>query len=216
MRTYEGDAEDLMLTFSVTDENEVTGERREVELIPGGSNINVTNKNKFRYIYMVADFRLNRRIKRQTDAFIRGFHEVIPLQWLQIFNEREMQMLISGAQQKINVGELKKYTKYLGGFSSSSSTIKTFWTMVEKELNEDEQGKLLKFVTSCPRPPLMGFQHLHPPFTISQMDTDKPNEKLPTASTCFNILRLPPYSNAKIMKEKVLYAINSNAGFEMI
>jgi ubiquitin-protein ligase E3 C len=48
------------------------------------------------------------------------------------------------------------------------------------------------------------------------MDTDKPNEKLPTASTCFNILRLPPYSNAKIMKEKVLYAINSNAGFEMI
>jgi ubiquitin-protein ligase E3 C len=97
MRTYEGDAEDLMLTFSVTDENEVTGERREVELIPGGSNINVTNKNKFRYIYMVADFRLNRRIKRQTDAFIRGFHEVIPLQWLQIFNEREMQMLISGA-----------------------------------------------------------------------------------------------------------------------
>ena len=29
--------------------------------------------------------------------------------------------------------------------------------MVEKELNEDEQGKLLKFVTSCPRPPLMGF-----------------------------------------------------------
>ena len=97
MRTYEGDAEDLMLTFSVTDENEVTGERREVELIPGGSNLNVTNKNKFRYIYMVADFRLNRRIKRQTDAFIRGFHEVIPLQWLQIFNEREMQMLISGA-----------------------------------------------------------------------------------------------------------------------
>ena len=42
----------------------------------------VTDKNKFRYIYMVADFRLNRRIKAQTDAFIRGFHEVIPLQWL--------------------------------------------------------------------------------------------------------------------------------------
>ena len=97
MRTYEGEVEDLMLTFSVTDENEVTGERKEVDLIPNGSSIVVTNKNKFRYIYMVADFRLNRRIKRQTDAFIQGFHEVIPLQWLQIFNEREMQMLISGA-----------------------------------------------------------------------------------------------------------------------
>lgn len=82
MRTFEGNAEDLMLTFSVTDENEVTGERRELELMPGGSSVAVTNKNKFRYIYMVADFRLNRRLKAQTDAFVQGFHEVIPLQWL--------------------------------------------------------------------------------------------------------------------------------------
>lgn len=63
IRTYEGNIEDLMLTFSVTDENEVTGERIEVDLVPGGSSMNVNNKNKFRYIYMVADFRLNRRIK---------------------------------------------------------------------------------------------------------------------------------------------------------
>lgn len=75
---------------------------------------------------------------------------------------------------------------------------------------------MLKFVTSCPREPLMGFKNLHPAFTISEMDTDNPDEKLPTASTCFNILRLPPYSNAKIMKEKLLYAIHSNAGFELI
>ena len=61
----------------------------------------------------------------------------------------------------------------------------------------------------------MGFQHLQPAFTISRMDTDHPDEKLPTSSTCFNIFRLPPYSNAKIMKEKILYAINSNAGFEL-
>lgn len=63
MRSYEGNVEDLCLSFSVTDENEVTGERREVDLIPNGSNISVTNLNRFRYIYMVADFRLNRRIK---------------------------------------------------------------------------------------------------------------------------------------------------------
>jgi len=37
MRTYEGDVEDLMLTFSVTDENEVTGERKEIDLIPNGA-----------------------------------------------------------------------------------------------------------------------------------------------------------------------------------
>jgi hypothetical protein len=37
LKTYEGNVEDLSLTFSVSDENEVTGERREVELYPGGS-----------------------------------------------------------------------------------------------------------------------------------------------------------------------------------
>ena len=47
------------------------------------------------------------------------------------------------------------------------------------------------------------------------MESDRPNEKLPTASTCFNVLRLPGYSNAKIMKEKLLYAINSNSGFDL-
>ena len=36
MRTYEGEVEDLMLTFTITDENEVTGERKEVELVPNG------------------------------------------------------------------------------------------------------------------------------------------------------------------------------------
>ena len=50
----------------------------------------------------------------------------------------------------------------------------------------------------------MGFKTLHPPFTISKMETDNPDEKLPTSSTCFNIFRLPPYSNAKLMKERII------------
>jgi len=108
-----------------------------------------------------------------------------------------------------------KYTKYIGGFSASDSKIKMFWKLVESDMSPDEQSKLLKFVTSCPRQPLMGFASLHPQFTISKMDCNNPDEKLPTSSTCFNILRLPGYSNAKIMKERVLYAINSNAGFEL-
>lgn len=131
MRQYEGNVEDLCLSFSVTDENEVTGERREVDLIPNGSQVTVNNLNKFRYLYMVADFRLNKRIKAQSDAFVKGFHELIPLAWLQIFNERELQMLVSGAQSKINVKELMKYTKYMGGFSSYDSKIKMFWKIVE-------------------------------------------------------------------------------------
>jgi len=61
----------------------------------------------------------------------------------------------------------------------------------------------------------MGFSSLQPRFTISKMDVADANSKLPTSSTCFNILRLPAYSNEKTLKAKLLYAIHANAGFEM-
>ncbi len=124
-------------------------------------------------------------------------------------------MIISGASISLNVKDLMKYTKYMGGYGASDSRIKMFWKIVEQDFSDDEKSKLLKFVTSCPRQPLMGFASMHPAFTISKMDCDIADEKLPTASTCFNILRLPPYSNAKVMRDRLLYAINSNSGFEL-
>jgi ubiquitin-protein ligase E3 C len=74
---------------------------------------------------------------------------------------------------------------------------------------------MLKFVTSCPRQPLMGFSSMQPKFTISKLDGSNPDDKLPTAATCFNVLRIPPYSTEKKMKEKLMYAIHANAGFEL-
>ena len=39
--------------------------------------------------------------------------------------------------------------------------------------------------------------------------------RLPTASTCFNLLKLPNYQKRVVLKEKLLYAVTSNAGFEL-
>jgi ubiquitin-protein ligase E3 C len=38
---------------------------------------------------------------------------------------------------------------------------------------------------------------------------------LPSTSTCVNLLKLPRYTNAKVLREKLLYAINSGAGFDL-
>ena len=97
LKDYDQDIADLELYFTVSDENHVTGDTKEVELVPNGSEIKVVNANKFRYIYMVADYRLNRRIKLMSDAFVAGFHECIALSSLSLFNDRELQMLMSGA-----------------------------------------------------------------------------------------------------------------------
>lgn len=40
-------------------------------------------------------------------------------------------------------------------------------------------------------------------------------DRLPTSSTCFNLLKLPDYNKKSILKEKLLFAITANAGFEL-
>lgn len=45
----------------------------------------------------------------------------------------------------------------LGGYSAEHPVIKVFWRVVEG-FTDEEKRKLLKFVTSCSRPPLLGFK----------------------------------------------------------
>jgi ubiquitin-protein ligase E3 C len=40
-------------------------------------------------------------------------------------------------------------------------------------------------------------------------------DRLPTAATCMNLLKLPPYRSAQQIRDKLLYAVESGAGFEL-
>lgn len=60
------------------------------------------------------------------------------------------------------------------------------------------------------RPPT---QELYPVFCIHNGGTDL--ERLPTASTCMNLLKLPEFCDQNLMRNKLLYAIESSAGFEL-
>ena len=44
LKTYEGDVADLCLTFTIGED--VAGDNREVPLVPGGEDIDVTNQNR--------------------------------------------------------------------------------------------------------------------------------------------------------------------------
>lgn len=56
-------------------------------------------------------------------------------------------------------------------------------------------------------------QDLVPHFCI-QSAGPEPN-RLPTASTCMNLLKLPEIADDATLREKLLYAIESGAGFEL-
>ena len=88
-------------------------------------------------------------------------------------------------------------------------------SQVVASLDAREQGLLLRFVTSCQRPPPLGFSQLQPLFTLQRIPIRRDDEKPPSASTCFNTLKLPTYSSSKVMRAKLLLSITSGAGFEL-
>ena len=66
------------------------------ELIPGGLNTKVTEENKHQYVDLVAEHRLTTAIRPQINAFLEGFNELIPRELISIFNDKELELLISG------------------------------------------------------------------------------------------------------------------------
>lgn len=157
LKTYEGDIADLCLSFSVTDDT--LGVHKEIELFPGGSRIGVTSENKLRYINAVAKYYLYDRLKLQASAFFNGLRQVVSVEHLGIFCAPELQVIISGATTGVLLSDMKAHTQYGGGYSSMSEVVKRFWAIME-EFSDQDRAALLKFVTSCERPPSLGFAAL--------------------------------------------------------
>eukprot|EP01103_Thecamoeba_quadrilineata_P014442 TRINITY_DN4316_c0_g1_i2.p1 TRINITY_DN4316_c0_g1~~TRINITY_DN4316_c0_g1_i2.p1 ORF type:complete len:704 (+),score=78.63 TRINITY_DN4316_c0_g1_i2:1041-3152(+) len=210
LKHYRGNVEeDFGLTFSIT-ENEF-GEGTQRELIRGGKDLAVTNDNRIKYIYSAAYYFLHQQISEQSEAFLTGFYEIIDRQWLHMFNQDELQLLIAGDPGSIDINDLRANTVYGPGYDDNHLTIVLFWDVLSK-LSAQDQRVFLKFVTSSSRPPLLGFANLYPKFCILQsVDLDH----LPTSSTCMNLLKIAPYSDRKTLEDKLLYAIHSGAGFEL-
>ena len=60
--------------------------------------LQVTEENKEEYLGLVTEWRMTRGIEDQTKAFLDGFNEVVPLEWLQYFDERELELMLCGMQ----------------------------------------------------------------------------------------------------------------------
>ncbi|KAH7629900.1 hypothetical protein B0T09DRAFT_374171 [Sordaria sp. MPI-SDFR-AT-0083] len=221
LKNYTGDIQtDLALDFTITDPINIPGEPTRTiirPLIPNGESIPVTNENRPLYISYVARHRLVRQPYPQTRAFLRGLGSIIDPSWLSMFNQLELQRLVGGDSSEIDVEDLRRNTYYngvyeIGDDGEEHETIQIFWEVMH-ELRDEERREVLKYVTSTPRAPLLGFGQLRPRFTIR--DAGRDQERLPSASTCVNLLKLPQYRSKRRLKEKLLYAVKSGAGFNL-
>eukprot|EP00003_Mantamonas_plastica_P022547 TRINITY_DN3860_c0_g1_i1.p1 TRINITY_DN3860_c0_g1~~TRINITY_DN3860_c0_g1_i1.p1 ORF type:complete len:311 (-),score=114.71 TRINITY_DN3860_c0_g1_i1:941-1873(-) len=212
LKNYKGDVLDLGLTFTVLDQGAYEfGHVDERELLPGGRDIDVTQENKHKFVYLMCNYLLHEQIKEQTAAFVHGFLSVIPARLIRMFSQDELQRLISGDNVPIDVEDMRNHVQYANGYSRSDTVIEMFWDVVQ-DMSAEERQALLKFITSVPRPPLLGFKDMHPPICVTKSNEE---HRLPSAATCFNKLTLPPYADYDTMKKMLLLAISEGTTFEL-
>lgn len=185
---------------------------RIVELIPNGSKVKVTKQNVLQYVWKLAQYKLVSIAKPAGYKFLEGLGSIIPQHWFGMFNTIDFQMLLSGGHKPVDIEDLRTNTEY-GGYTENDLTIKYFWEVLE-EFSDKERRDFLRFVTSVPQAPLKGFAALEPKFGIRNGGKYE-LDRLPTASTCVNLLKLPDYGDKTVLKQKLLYAINSGARFDL-
>nr|CAD7571326.1 unnamed protein product [Timema californicum] len=200
----------LELYFSV--DFEILGQVIHHELKDNGDKVRLVEENKEEYMRLMTEWRMTRGIEEQTKNFLEGFNEVVPLEWLKYFDERELELMLCGMQE-IDVEDWQRNAIYRH-YTRNSKQVIWFWQFV-RSADSEKRARLLQFVTGTCRVPVGGFAELmgsNGPqrFCIEKVGKDT---WLPRSHTCFNRLDLPPYKSYDQMVEKLNYAIEETEGF---
>lgn len=168
----------------------------------------MTEENKKEFVDRYLDWYVNQSIKRQFDAFFKGFNMVTSkADLIKLFTAQDLYLAICGGED-LDFQEMKRTAIYDVGYDENSETIKYFWKILIEEFSEEQKKNFLKFLTGSDRSPLRGLSDIK--LTISKHEE---TDHLPSAHTCFNHLVLPNYKNYEVLKEKLLKAIENFQGF---
>jgi hypothetical protein len=212
--TYILDADDeavemLDLTMTFEDGPKI------VPLIKDGERVPVTGANKRQYLARWANFALVKRQQMQLERMCRGFASVLPPDYLDLFNEQELELLLCGLPV-FSAAELQGHARIRGDTPQFGHTLGWFWESVSA-MDPAQLAQLLQFTTGSARLPAGGFaaleregQHV---LTI-ECDGSASVDQLPTAHTCFNKLDLPLFSSRNVLERALHTAIaEGNVGF---
>ena len=171
--------------------------------------IEVTPDNLEEYLQLYAEHHLIGAIREQVNAVRQGLgvflDEALMAKLRACCTVAEFQLMLCGAPE-IDVDDWQASTEYRGGYSAGSDQVKWFWAEVHA-MTPEERGQLLFFCTGSARAPATGFANLmgysgqQQRFTIER--DDRGTERPPTAATCFNTLKLPPYASAETLAAKL-------------
>uniref|UniRef100_A0A4W6ENV3 E3 ubiquitin-protein ligase n=1 Tax=Lates calcarifer TaxID=8187 RepID=A0A4W6ENV3_LATCA len=193
----ENNLEECGVELYFAQDMEILGKVSTHQLKDDGENELVTEENKEEYISLLTDWRFTRGVEEQTKAFLDGFNEVVPLEWLRYFDEKELELMLCGMQE-IDLTDWQKNTIYRH-YTKNSKQIHWFWQV------QTHTAQLMSF---C-------FAELIGSNGPQKFCIDKVGKEtwLPRSHTCFNRLDLPPYRSLEQLREKLLFAIEETEGF---
>jgi E3 ubiquitin-protein ligase TRIP12 len=148
LRINDARVDDLSLDFTLPGYSSI-------ELMPGGSRINVTIDNIGDYIKKVIDFTLVAGVQRQIDAFRAGFSQVFPYSALRAFTPDELVMLFGRVEEDWSLATLLDSIKADHGYNLDSKSVRNL-LQVMSELSPQKKRVFLLFVTGSPKLPIGG------------------------------------------------------------
>jgi E3 ubiquitin-protein ligase HUWE1 len=177
------------------------------DLKENGRQIAVTEANKREYVQLACQMKMTESIKAQIKSFLEGFYEIIPKDLIAIFNEQELELLISGLPT-IDIDDLKANTEYRS-YQETSLQVQWFWRAL-RSFDQADRARFLQFVTGTSKVPLQGFVALEGMNGVQKFQIhrdDRSTDRLPCAHTCFNQLDLPQYETYDKLKQMLLIAV---------
>ena len=94
-----------------------------------------TTWNPVTDISLVTNWRIQKRIEEQFQNFAQGFNELIPQDLINVFDERELELLIGGIAE-MDVDDWKKHTDYRG-YTESDDVVQWFWKVSRAGAEKD-------------------------------------------------------------------------------
>lgn len=188
------------------------GQLTRVPLCTNGERRPVTNSNRREFVDLYVHYLLDTAVARQFEPFKRGFYTVCGGNALSLFRPEEIELLVRGSDEPLDVSSLKAVAVYENWGSVSpgetEQVVAWFWEFFGSSKKAD-QRKILGFITGSDRIPAMGATSL----TIKLSCLGEDCERFPVARTCFNQVGLWRYGSRHKFEEKLWRAVVESEGF---
>jgi hypothetical protein len=141
-----------------------------------------------------------------------GLSECLDVSTLLLLTPDELRDTVCGSLAvEWDAASLRRGVVWSNGYTSTSPQA-AMLVDVLVAFTQLERRHFLQFVTGCPTLPPGGLRSLEPalkviPRSDSRLTPREVEMSLPSASTCFHQIKLPPYSSAAQMRERLLAAI---------